>query len=206
MENLPLRSARMKSAPPPAESDEKDIARASARAKGSAGAGRVYGDYQGRNRSRQPPDALTAALRFLARGDRSTNQVTAFLSDRGYARPVIRAARQSLERLGYLDDEVVAFRLAEAQLLRRPMGRSALRDVLTTRQFPEGIVDRAVRRAYENTTEHAVAVRFLVSLSVKFADPMRETRRRAALLAARGFPEDVIEALLISGLSDQGIS
>jgi SOS response regulatory protein OraA/RecX len=205
MGNLPLRSALMKSAPPPAESDERDIARASARAKGSARADR-HGGHQVPSRSRQPPDALTAALRFLARGDRSTNQVTAFLSYRGYTRPVVRAACQAHERLGYLDDEVVALRLAEAQLRRRPMGRSALRDVLTTRQFPDRIADRAVRRAYENTTEHAVAVRFLESLPLKFTDPMRESRRKAALLAARGFPEDLIEALLISGLSDQGIS
>ena len=206
MGNLPLRSALMKSAPPPAESDERDIARASARAKGSARAGRDDGGYPPSTRSRQRADAVTAALRFLARGDRSTNQVTAFLSYRGYARPVIRAARQSLERLGYLDDVVVALRLAEAHLRRRPMGRSALHEVLTTRQFPDGIADRAVRRVYENTTEHAVAARFLESLPVKFTDPMRETRRRAALLAARGFPEDLIEALLISRLSDQGRS
>jgi SOS response regulatory protein OraA/RecX len=175
MVNRPQTSAPMKSARPRAGSDGNGV------------------------------DALRAALRFLARGDRSTNQVTAFLSSRGYTPHVIRSTCRSLERLGYLNDEVTALHLAEAQLRRRPMGRSALRGVLATRQFPDGIADRAVRRAYENTTEQAVALRFLDTLSVKFPDRVRETRRRAALLAARGFPDDVIEPLLISALADRDI-
>ena len=86
------------------------------------------------------------------------------------------------------------------------MGRIALHETLTAREFPDVIADRAVRQAYEGTTEQAVAARFLRSLPIRFKDPMREARRRAALLAARGFPEDLIEPLLISGLSDQGQS
>jgi len=145
-------------------------------------------------------------VRLLSRGDRSTQQVTAFLSSHGYSQPVIRATRRTLERLGYLNDEATALRLAEAQLLRRPMARRALSDLLTTREFPRAVVDRAVRQAYHNNTEEAVAARFLRSLPVRFTDPTREARRRAALLASRGFSDDLIEAFLGSGLPDQGQS
>ena len=159
-----------------------------------------------RSRHRKPLDPLTTAVRLLARGDRSTQQVTAFLSSHGYSQPVIRATRRTLERLGYLNDEATALRLAEAQLLRRPMARRALSDLLTTREFPRAVVDRAVRQAYHNNTEEAVAARFLRSLPIRFTDPTREGRRRAALLANRGFSDDLIEALLRSGLPDQGQS
>ena len=159
-----------------------------------------------RRRSRKPPDPLTAAVRLLARGDRSAYQVAAFLSSHGYSQPVIRATRRTLQRLGYLNDEATALRFAEAQLIRRPMARSALRDLLAAREFPCAVVDRAVRQAYHDTTDEAVAARFLRLLPVRFTDSAREARRRAALLASRGFSEDLIEALLGSALSDQGQS
>ena len=96
--------------------------------------------------------------------------------------------------------------LAQARLRRRPMGRIALVQILTTRAFPNDVADRAVRLVYDGVTEQAVAARFLRSLPRRFKDPVREARRRVALLATRGFPEDLIEPLLISGLSDQGQS
>ena len=114
-----------------------------------------------RRSSRQPFDPLTAAVRLLARGDRSTNQVTAFLSRHGFSQPVIRATRRTLERLGYLNDEAAALRFAEAQLLRHAIARITLHNLLTAREFPQAVVDRAVRQAYHNNTEEAVAARFL---------------------------------------------
>lgn len=158
------------------------------------------------SRSGKPLDPLTTAVQFLARGDRSAHRVTAFLRSRGYSLPVIRATRRSLERLGYLNDDATALRLAEAQLRRRPMGRSALSHFLTARDFAPAVVDRAVRQAYDNHTEEAVAVRFLSTIPVRFNDAMREARRRKGLLASRGFSEDLIEALVLSGLPDQGQS
>lgn len=206
----------MRNASQPAESRgkaavprEKEPALAgSGRAGATAAAGweGAKGKKAVRSRPRKGPDPLATAVRFLARGDRSTQQVTAFLSHHGYRPQVIRATQRTLERLGYLNDEAAALRLAQGRLRRRPMGRIALLQILTTRAFPNEIADRAVRLAYDGVTEQAVAARFLRSLPKRFKDPMREARRRAALLATRGFPEDLIEPLLISGLSDQGQS
>ena len=147
--------------------------------------------------------ALTDAVRFLARCERSANQVSLFLSHRGYSDREVRSTLITLHRLGYLDDETVAGRVAHSQLLRRPLGRSGLLEVLKLRGFSAEIADRAVRRAYDATPEEAVAARFLKKLPVKFKDPMRETRRRAALLLARQFSEDVIEPLLASAPAEQ---
>ena len=196
----------MRNASQPAGSNETGGKAAVSAAAGWAGAmakGAVAGRKPVLRRTRDP---LATAVRFLARGDRSTQQVTAFLSHHGYRPQAIRATQRTLERLGYLNDEAAALRIAQARLRRRPMGRIALVQILTTRAFPSDVADRAVRLAYDGITEQAVAARFLRSLPKRFKDPMREARRRAALLATRGFPEDLIESLLISGLSDQGQS
>ena len=152
------------------------------------------------------PDPLTAAVRFLTFGDRSSKEVVDFLHGRGYSTSVIRITRRTLERLGYLNEEQAARHLAQSQLQRRPMGRSALQAILSSRGFAEKIVDLAVSEAYEGKTEQEVAARFLRSLPVTSTDVMRETRRRAAALATRGFPQELIEPLLVSELSDQGAS
>jgi len=153
-----------------------------------------------------PTDPLTAAVRFLTYGDRSTKEVIDFLHGRGYSTSVIRVTRQTLERLGYLNDEQAARHLAQSQMQRRPMGRSALESILSSRGFEERLVDLAVSEAYEGKTEEEVAARFLRSLPVRFTDAMRETRRRAAALATRGFSQELIEPLLASELTDQGAS
>jgi regulatory protein len=152
------------------------------------------------------PDPLTTAVRFLTYGDRSAKEVIDFLRGRGYSRSVIRVTRRTLERLGYLNDEQAARHLAQSQMQRRPMGRSALQAILSSRGFDERLVDLAVSEAYEGKTEEEVAARFLRSLPVRFNDAMRETRRRATALATRGFPQELIEPLLVSDLSDQGTS
>ena len=148
-------------------------------------------------------DPVADAGRFLGRGDRSTDQVKSFLSGRGYSEAEIRATLRTLKRLGYLDDEAVAVWLAQARLARRPVGADALIETLKARAFSNETANRAGRKAYEATTEHAVAARFLSSLPVRFTDPRREARRRAALLTARRFPQDVIEILLAPLLFDQ---
>jgi SOS response regulatory protein OraA/RecX len=84
------------------------------------------------------------------------------------------------------------------------MGRRALHAILRARGFSEKTVEVAVNDAYEGTTEREVAAQFLRTLPVRFTDAMREARRRAAALTARGFPEELIEPLLVSELSDQG--
>src|SRR5437660_3390538 len=106
-----------------------------------------------RSRPRKGPDPLATAVRFLARGDRSTQQVTDYLSHHGYRPQAIRATQRTLDRLGYLNDEAAALRLAQARLRQHPMGRIALIQILTTRAFPKDVAERAVRLAYDGITE-----------------------------------------------------
>jgi regulatory protein len=141
-------------------------------------------------------ESMAAALRLLTRSDRSANEVRRCLLARGYSAAVAQATLRRLQRLGYLNDDKAALRLAQSRLARRPLGRAALIEALKAREFGDETAVRAVRAAYYGTTEQAVAERLLSQLAARFQDHARETRRRAALLSARGFTEDVIESCL----------
>src|SRR5437867_10507178 len=83
-------------------------------------------------------DPIAEAVRYLAQGDRSAAQVQRHLAGRGFSGTAIRRALRTLQRLGYVDDEAVARRMAEARLARRPMAREALAAELGPRGFPAG--------------------------------------------------------------------
>jgi len=141
-------------------------------------------------------DPIAEAVRYLAQGDRSAAQVQRHLAGRGFSGTAIRRALRTLQRLGYVDDEAVARRMAEARLARRPMAREALAAELEARGFSAGAVARAVQHAYAGLSEEAIAQRFLKSLPHRFSDAAREGRRRAGLLRGRGFSADVSESVL----------
>jgi SOS response regulatory protein OraA/RecX len=108
-----------------------------------------------------------------------------------------------LRRLGYVNDEAVALRIAQARLARRPMGREALAAELKAREFSVETSARAVRAAYEGKSDREIAEGVLRSVSRRYADPEREKRRRAGLLKGRGFSDEVIEAVIGSAANCQ---
>lgn len=115
---------------------------------------------------------------------------------RGFSKTEVRKALRALHRLGYVNDEAVAFRMAQARLARRLMAREALAAELEARGFTSEAVARAVRGAYAGLSDEAVAERFLESLPLRYKDPARERMRRVGLLRGRGFSSDVSEAVL----------
>lgn len=148
------------------------------------------------NQSKSAADPVADASRFLAYGDRSAVQVERHLKGRGYSSKAVSAALRALRRIGYVNDDAAARRLAQARMARRPMSAEALAAELRAREFTAETVERAVEAAFTGTTEQAVAEDFLMSVAARYSDPAREIRRRAALLRGRGFSVDVIEALL----------
>src|SRR2546425_5747031 len=127
-------------------------------------------------------DPVAEAVRYLARGDRSAAQVQRHLAGRGFSGAAIRCALRTLQRLGYVDDEAVALRMAEARFARRPMAREALAAELEARGFSAGAVARPVQHVYAGLSEEAVAQRFLKSLPRRFRHPAPEGRRPAGIV------------------------
>src|SRR2546426_308171 len=131
-------------------------------------------------------DPIAAAVRYLARGDRSVAQVQRHLAGRGFSGAAIRRALRTLRRLGYVDDEAVALRVAEARLARRPMAREALAAELEARGFFAGAVARAVQRAYGGLSEEALAEPVPKSLAPRVSGPSPHERRRGSLVPGGG--------------------
>src|SRR2546428_12457645 len=112
-------------------------------------------------RSSPKADPIAEAVRYLARGDRSAAQVQRHLAGRGLPGAAIRRALRTLQRLGYVDDEAGARRMAEARLARRPMAREALAAELEAREVSAGARARAVAHAEAGPSEEGGAQRVL---------------------------------------------
>ena len=127
------------------------------------------------------PDAVEQALRALRHRDRSTAELDARLAQRGVAPAEREQALETLERIGYVDDERFARRRAE-QLADRGSGDALIRHDLEER----GI-----------TTEHVEAA--LASLQPEHERVARIVDRRgpgdktARYLASLGFGADALE-------------
>ena len=130
------------------------------------------------------PDAVEQALRALRFRDRSTAELDARLARRGVGEPERAQALETLERVGYVDDERYARTRAE-QLADRGSGDTLIRYDLEGRGIAAELVEAALA-ALEPERERAerVLVRRGRSLGT------------ARYLAARGFGADVLESVV----------
>ena len=134
-----------------------------------------------------------AAVRYLARRERTEAQVKTFLSRAGASAGCVRSLLSRFRVQGYLDDHAYAVRWARARLARCPMGRARLEAELLAKGFDRATVAKAVRQVYDDTNQRTLARALLVQRLGRAAAGDR--RRGASLLRRYGFDEDVIEEL-----------
>ncbi|SLM49124.1 protein of unknown function [Nitrospira japonica] len=142
-----------------------------------------------------PDDSwLKAAVRYLARFDRTAKQVEEFLRARG-ASPV-QAARtlRRLEALRYLDDSAYAERWIASRLTRGPCGAARLRDELLRKGVSENVTDGALGRALAEVDQDTLARR-AVGLKQRRGGTLSRWQT-LRLLRQRGFEEDVISRIM----------
>ena len=133
------------------------------------------------------PDAVETALRALRFRDRTTAELDARLEQRGVGESEREQALETLERIGYVDDERFARSRAE-RLAERGSGDALIRDDLERRGVAAEIVD-AVLSELEPERERAAQI-------VQHRGPGDKTAR---YLAAKGFGEDVLESVVAQG-------
>ncbi len=133
------------------------------------------------------PDAVETALRALRFRDRSAAELDARLAQRGISEVQRQQALQTLERIGYVDDERFARTRAE-QLANRASGDALIRDDLERRGLAADIVELALG-ALEPERERAARIAERRGRSVK----------TARYLASRGFGEEALDALVAAG-------
>jgi len=134
-----------------------------------------------------------AAVRYLARRERTEAQVKTFLTRAGASAVRIRSLLSHFRERGYLNDKAYAARWARARLARCPMGQARLEAELLAKGFDRTIVVKAVRQVYDGTNQRTLARALLIQRLGRAAAGDR--RRGADLLRRYGFDEDLIEEL-----------
>jgi regulatory protein len=129
-------------------------------------------------------DAVEEALRALRSRDRTAAELDARLAERGLGEGERREALDTLERLGYLDDERFARSRAE-QLAGRGSGDALIRHDLESRGLDREIVETALAGL---APEHERAARIVAARG-----PGPATARYRA---RKGFGEDGLAALV----------
>jgi len=131
-------------------------------------------------------DAVETALRALRHHDRSAAELDARLEQRGVGAAERERVLETLERIGYVNDERVARTRAE-QLASRGSGDALIRDDLERR----GLGTDAVASALEALEPERTRV-------ARIVERRGRSVKTARYLASRGFGEDAVHALVAS--------
>lgn len=129
-------------------------------------------------------DPLDLALRALRSRDRTAAELEARLGQRGVGEAARQQALETLERIGYVDDERFA-RTRAQQLAERGSGDALIRDDLERRGLAADVVALALE-ALEPERERAAQIAVRRGRSLK----------TARYLASRGFGEEALDALV----------
>ena len=130
----------------------------------------------------EQPDAVEQALRALRYRDQTTAELSARLAKRGVRAAEREQALETLERIGYVDDERFA-RMRAEQLAARGSGDALIRDDLERR----GVADELVEAALANLEPERLRAETVVSRR-------GHGPKTGRYLAARGFAGDVVAA------------
>jgi regulatory protein len=133
-----------------------------------------------------------AALRYLARRDRTEAQVVAFLVRHGASEAQSRGVTRRLRSDGYLDDQAFARRWAEVRISRHPMGRERLEGELQAQGVTASVAARILDEVYRSRSERSLAETLIKMKSGQ----ARSMAHQARLLRSHGFSEETIEEVV----------
>lgn len=166
----------------------KSALRVSGSSKSTDGPERVFTVVSPR-KPRQPSptvDAIEqAALRYLARSDRTEAQVKGYLARIGASAVRTRTIIRRFHERGYLNDAGYAQRWARDRLARTPMGRDRLEAELLAKGLTTVLVSETLDGLYGEGQERALAEALARRPSVT-----------SSFLRRRGFQEDIIESVI----------
>ncbi len=133
------------------------------------------------------PDAVETALRALRFRDRSSAELDARLEQRGVGEDERQQALETLERIGYVDDERFARSRAE-RLADRGSGDALIRHDLEQRGISAELVEAALD-GIQPERERAAQI----------AERRGPGVKTARYLAAKGFGDDSLESIVAQG-------
>ena len=126
--------------------------------------------------------------------------------ERREVEPEVAAAElDRLESVGLLDDAALALTLVYTQHTRKGLGRTAIAAELRRRHIDQAVIDDALTEI-DDDDEHGRALelaqrraRQLTNLDHEVAE-----RRLSGYLARKGYPGDIVRAVVIEALGSRG--
>jgi regulatory protein len=143
--------------------------------------------------------AMAQALRLLRHRSRSRHELSLALARKGFEEAVVEATLHRLGELGYLDDARFARAKAVSLLGGGRLAEASVKQRLLSHGLSEAEADAAVQQAREEVGFDPLAAgKALLERRGLWGKPLdgRAQAQAGRLLAARGFSEDQVEALL----------
>ncbi len=138
-----------------------------------------------------PGEAVSAALRMLARRSLSAGEIGSRLAAKGFGEEQAAAAVLRLAELGLVDDRALCFQLARAYRDVRRYGPRKIAGALRLRRFPDAMVEEALREVSSPGEDLAAASAALRKRFRAGLPPGREGAGKAyRFLSGRGFDPD----------------
>lgn len=127
----------------------------------------------------------------------SRAELTARLEAKGHVRDAIESLLNEYERLGAIDDRVLAREIADAELSKRPCSAAFLEHRLTRRGIDPALSGEIARErtSCRDPFEDALVVARSALLTMRRKSPDADRRRLIAALARRGYDEDLCLAV-----------
>lgn len=146
---------------------------------------------------------MQSALRYLGYRPRSEAEVRRLLQQRGYLPAAADAAIRRLFSLNYLNDEDFARNWARSRVQDNGYGPRRIEQELRSKDIDPSIVRDALREAFAQQDEAALAKRVLTKRfkSENLKEPTA-LRRAASFLQRRGYSRKVIFDLLRYPIED----
>jgi regulatory protein len=148
------------------------------------------------------PKALDTAYRLLAARPHTRAEIRRKLSRKGCDSETITAILAELQEKGYLNEDDMALRWAQALVRDKLWGPLKISAYLLQKGIGREIIEQVQRQLWQETEESAVAAQ---ALRKRFGGREDESLRakKAAFLRSRGFAADVIYKISKEPCEDQ---
>jgi regulatory protein len=146
---------------------------------------------RGRQEPKHPKSCHERALGLLAVRPRARRELERRLLAAGFEADEVADVLARLERVGLIDDEAFARRVAEHQFGTRRAGRRAVTNALLAKGVAADIATAVADEAPDDETDRALELARARARRLRAVEPRLAFGRLSALLVRRGYAPDV---------------
>lgn len=142
--------------------------------------------------------ARDAAMRLLSHRARSERELRDRLKQKGLSPEGIKKVLDSLTQSGLVNDLEFARAFAHDKLLKKPIGKSMLKQRLREKGISKEVIEQVLSEVYEKVKEDEYAVELARSRYERFRstfeglEPMKRKKKLSDYLAHRGFEWEAV--------------